>query len=144
MSLQHASDPNRRTQVRQAGPEHQVVTITTKSSAYRRKPCSDCPWRVDSVGKFPAEAFRHSARTAHDMSGHVFACHQSGVRRSATCAGFLLRGAQHSLAIRLRILRGDLDPSAISDGGVALHATYRAMAVANGVDPQDPSLQECR
>ena len=144
MSLQRASNPKRRTQVRQAGPEHQVVTITTKSRAYRREPCSDCPWRVDSVGKFPAEAFRHSARTAYDMSEHVFACHQSGLRRSAACAGFLLRGAQHNLAIRLRILRGDLDLSAVSDGGVALHQSYSAMAEANGVAPQDPSLQECR
>lgn len=141
LALEH---PSRRTQVRQAGPEHQVITITTRSKTYRRRPCSDCPWRIDAVGEFPAEAFRHSARTAYDMSEHVFACHQSGVRRSAICAGFLLRGAGHNLAVRLRIMAGSINPGAVSDAGTALHASYRAMAVANGVDPDDPVLEECR
>ncbi len=130
--------------VRRAGPDHQVVTVTSQSKGYRRKPCGDCPWRVDAVGTFPPEAFRHSARTAYDMSEHVFACHQSGFRRSAACAGFLLRGADHNLAVRLRIMAGQIDPAAVSDAGAVLHASYRAMAIANGVDPKDPSIEGCR
>lgn len=32
----------------------------------------------------------------------------------------------------------------VSDGGVELHPNYRAMAVANGVDPDDPLTPSLR
>ena len=130
-------------ETRAAGPDHEVVSVQSTNGGYRRKPCSDCPWRVDATGEFPAEAFRHSARTAHDMSEHVFSCHQSGVDRPATCAGFLLRGADHNMAVRLGYLSGRYAQD-VEDGGLVLHDSYVAMAVANGVDPEDPCLTACR
>lgn len=138
--------PSKRTivlETRPAGEDHQVVSVRSAKKSYRKQPCSDCPWRVDTVGEFPAEAFRHSARTAYDMSEHVFACHQSGSEKPSACAGFLLRGADHNLAIRLRQISGEYKGD-VSDGGVALHDSYVGMAVANGVDPDDPCLTPCR
>lgn len=124
------------------GEQHQVVSVKGGGAGHRRKPCSDCPWRVDAVGEFPAEAFRHSAHTAYDMADATFACHQSGAEKPALCAGFLLQGADHNLAVRLKRMHGEcLD---VTDGGHALHASYRAMAVANGVDDADPLLVQCR
>lgn len=131
------------TSVRAAGPDHQVVTVVGGRGTYRRQPCSDCPWRVDAVGQFPAEAFRHSAQTAYDMSQHTFACHQSGQKRPAVCAGFLLRGGAHNLAVRLGHLSGRFKGD-VSDGGIELHESYRAMAIANGVASEDPVLAPCR
>jgi len=131
------------TKVRPAGDNHQVVTVEGGRSGYRRKPCSDCPWRVDATGEFPAEAFKHSAGTAYDMATHTFACHQSGQKKPAICAGFLLRGADHNLMVRIGYARGRFDDD-LSDGGVELHENYRAMAIANGVDPDDPVLAPCR
>lgn len=135
--------PARVTRVRPAGQRHQVLTIEGGSRGYRKKPCKDCPWRKDATGVFPAEAFKHSARTAYDMSTHSFACHQTGKDRPTTCAGFLLRGAAHNLSVRLRILKGDVKYD-VDDGGHDLHEDYRAMAIANGVDENDPSLAPCR
>lgn len=130
--------------VRPAGPDHQVVTVTGGSATQRRAPCSTCPWRKDaSIGEFPAEAFRHSAVTAYDMSEHIFSCHQSGVKKTAVCAGFMLRGAAHNLTVRLGHMQGRLQGD-VSDGGVALYKNYRAMAEANGVAPDDPALGPCR
>jgi len=132
--------------VRPAGPDHQVITVETRSSEkklYRREPCTKCPWRKDAAGEFPAEAFRHSARTAYDMTEHTFACHDSGTKRPATCAGFLLRGADHNLSVRLARIAGDICDD-VSDGGHELFDNYRDMAVANGVDPDDPVLSPCR
>lgn len=130
---------------RQAGEEHQVLTVaSTKENAgdHCKRPCADCPWRKDAVGVFPAEAFRHSAATAYDMATHTFACHSAGKDQPRMCAGFLLRGAAHNLAVRLQLLRGiRLE---VSDGGHELHASYAEMAVANGVDPNDPILAPCR
>lgn len=131
------------TQVRPAGEQHQVVTVEGGRGGYRRKPCSDCPWRVDATGEFPPEAFRHSANTAYDMSRHSFACHQSGASKPATCAGFLLRGAEHNLSVRLQRMDGRIGQD-VTDGGHELHESYRAMAVANGVDPEDDALRLCR
>ena len=131
------------TRIRAAGDDHQVITVEGGRSSYRRRPCSNCPWRVDAVGEFPAEAFRHSAETAYDMAQPTFACHESGSRRPAMCAGFLLRGAGHNLTVRLRMIRGDSFGDIVDDGH-ELFESYRAMAIANGVDPDDPVLSPCR
>lgn len=125
--------------------EHnQVVSTSGGSGQYRRRPCGGCPWKVENSGSFPAGAFAHSAGTAADMSGRVFGCHESGVEYPVTCAGFLLRGADHNMAIRLRLASGAIDMSQVTDGGHELHAGYVTMAVANGLDHRDPVLARCR
>lgn len=129
--------------VRAAGDDHQVVTVKSSRRNYRKKPCKDCPWRKDAVGKFPPEAFKHSANTAYDMSQHTFGCHRSGKDRPATCAGFLLQGAENNLAVRLGIFNGTYNQDVSADG-IELHASYRDMAIANGVDKDDPALSLCR
>lgn len=130
-----------------ADVNHQVVSVKSSSCgrihSHRRKPCKDCPWRRDAVGEFPAEAFRISAHTAYDMAEETFACHSSGAEKPATCAGFLLRGADHNLSVRLAYMRGRLKND-VEDGGHELFDSYREMAIANGVDPDDPVLKPCR
>jgi hypothetical protein len=132
------------TDIRPAGPDHQVISLTGCKATYHRRPCGTCPWRKDAVGVFPAEAFRHSAATAYDMSNHTFNCHTSGVTRPTICAGFLLNGSTHNLSIRIRLLQGTLDLNAVHDGGHDLFASYRAMAIANGVSEDEPIIKPCR
>ena len=133
------------TATRLAGPDHAVRTMVGgRGDVYRREPCATCPWRVDAVGIFPAEAFKHSAGTAYDMASTTFACHESGTKAPATCAGFLLRGADHNLAVRVKLVRGVVNLREVSDGGHALFESYRAMSEANGVAPDDPVLGPCR
>lgn len=133
------------TNVRPAGPDHQVVTVEgQRSDLYRREPCPDCPWRCDAVGEFPAEAFKHSASTAYDMAPNTFACHSSGIEKPAVCAGFLLRNSENNLGVRMMQSRGELDLEQVHDGGHELFPNYRAMAIANGVDEDDPVLAACR
>lgn len=126
-----------------------VVTIMSRDGPDHHphclQPCPECPWRKDSaIGAFPAEAYRHSARTAYDMAQTTFGCHMAGKGKPLTCAGFLLRGADHNLLIRLAQIRGRLDLSKVSDGGAPLFESYAAMAIANGVRPDDPVLAPCR
>ena len=130
---------------RPADEEHQVVTLSGGDGrSYRRKPCPHCPWRTDQpTGRFPAEAYRHSAETAYDLSEHRFGCHMSGTKKPETCAGFLQRGATHNLGIRLDLIRGRLDLAEVSSD-VPLYSSYRAMAEANGVSADDPVLTKCR
>jgi hypothetical protein len=95
------------------------------------------------IGAFPAEAYHHSAPTAYDMAGETFACHMAGVPKTQTCAGFLLAQGVHSLGARLMMARGELDLRNVRRT-VPTYRTYREMAVANGVDPDDPVLRACR
>lgn len=132
------------TNIRKAGPFDQVVTVEGGTGGFRKSPCRGCPWVKANDGSFPAEAFVHSAPTSYDMAQNRFGCHESGTRKPATCAGFLLRGADHNLSIRLDIVRGRLDPSSISDGGREMHESYKAMAIANGVPADAPELKACR
>lgn len=129
--------------IRPADEDNQVVMVEGGDGAYRRKPCSKCPWRVDANGEFPAEAFRHSAETAYNMSMKTFGCHESGTAKPATCGGFLLRGAEHNLCVRLGYAFGTYKND-VSDDGLVLHASYREMAIANGVNPDDPVLTPCK
>lgn len=136
--------PSKVTNVRPAGRNHQVITVEGADAGYCRKPCPTCPWRKDAVGEFPASAFRHSANTADDMSSHTFACHIVGVDKLMICAGFLLNGSRHNMAVRLMLIKGELDVDQVSDGGVKLFSGYVQMAVANGVPRRDPALRNCR
>jgi hypothetical protein len=129
--------------IRPVDDDHRVVSVEG-DGGYRRQPCGGCPWRVDQTGEFPAEAFAVSAPTAYDMADRMFGCHESGADRPKTCAGFLLRGAIHNKAVRIAVAAGRLDMDTVTDGGHVLHADYRAMAVANGVVPDDPRIARCR
>lgn len=145
---------------RPAGADHAVTTVTGGDRHFRIRPCADCPWRRDAVGKFPPDAFRLSANTgAEHLSipsvcetelnerfntvSHTFGCHSSGVERPVTCAGYILRG-KDSLSWRIAMAHGKFDPTRVSAGGAKLFRSYYEMAVANGVPADDPALAACR
>lgn len=132
------------TNIRPAGPFDQVVTVQGGKGSYRKTPCRGCPWVKANDGTFPAEAFVHSAPTSYDMAKSRFGCHESGASKPATCAGFLLRGSDHNLAVRLDLLNGRINLDELSDGGRELHDNYSAMAIANGVPKDAPELGPCR
>lgn len=131
------------TRRRSADVNHDVVQLVG-DNGYQRRPCAQCPWRSDlPTGVFPAEAFRISAGTAYDASWDQFACHMAGSETPATCAGFVLRNSANNVGARISIMKGSLDPRKVSSP-YPLYDNYRAMAVANGVDPDDPVLAACR
>jgi Family of unknown function (DUF6283) len=55
------------------------------------------------------------------------------------CAGFIIKSSAHNLSIRLS--RQDFSHVR---SPYPLYKTYRDMAIANGVDQNDPSLRDCR
>lgn len=105
------------------------------------------------MGKFPAEAFKHSANTGADGTKilevgfeeamHTFGCHQSGPEKPATCAGYILRGSD-GIGWRLAVVTGKFDPKRVRQGALPLFDSYFDMAVANGVPAADPALDSCR
>jgi len=118
-----------------------VVTVHGGDGSYCKEPCAQCPWRVDQTGKFPAKAFLLSANTSYDVAMETFACHMAGTEKPKTCAGFLLTGAADNLRVRMRRAAGEMVDVRVA--GLKLHKSYKAMAVANGCDPDAPELQPC-
>jgi hypothetical protein len=94
-------------------------------------------------GKFGPDRYIALATTAYDISDRIFTCHKSSEDEPIVCAGFLERGADHNLSIRLSYIKGDLTFEDRS-GGCELREDYRAVAIANGVDPDHPALKPCR
>lgn len=130
---------------RQADENNVVTTVVGGAARACRTPCPECPWRVENAGSFPAEAFRISADTAYDMADRTFACHMAGAERPQNCAGALLStGAEHNMNVRLSLMRGSFAWEDVTAGDAVLYESYAAMAVANGVDPEDPALRPCR
>lgn len=128
--------------------KHAVNTLTDTGKGkmrFRAEVCAECPWRKDApIGAFPPDAYRHSATTAYDQALNTFACHMSvSENKVATCAGFLLANAVNNLGIRIAYFTGRFDPSKLRKT-VPLYASYRAMAIANGVSRNDPALRPCR
>lgn len=125
-----------------------VVTVESppgRDPRFQTEPCRRCPWRRDAPrGAFPAQVFRHSAATCYDLALRTFGCHASDRADPATCAGFLLSGAGNNLQVRLWLARGVPLWRVRLPDGVELYENYRAMAVANGVPPDDPALADCR
>lgn len=107
------------------------------------RPCAECPWRRDALGQFTPERFIALAHTAYDMSMVQFACHKSPEGGEFACAGFLERGADHNLAVRLCYISGAYERLDRS-GGVDLVDDYREMAIRMGIPACHPALRPCR
>jgi hypothetical protein len=62
--------------VRDGADGWSVVTVPSPDDAYQDKPRLRCPWLRDStVGAFPHEVFRHSARTIYNLATRELGCH---------------------------------------------------------------------
>lgn len=107
---------------------------------HAKVPCAECPWRKDvTPGKFPPERYIALAPTAYDLATMVFACHMSAEGGEFACAGYVLMSSAHNLSCRMaRMPFGDVRSP------YPLHATYRRMAIANGVPANHPALRQCR
>lgn len=112
---------------------------------YRKHCCKECPWQKTApVGHFGPDAYRRLAPTAYDMDRMIFTCHMSTEAVPAICAGFLLKGADHNLTVRLECSKGLVNRRLVKENGEPMFESYREMAEANGVDPNDPVLKPCR
>lgn len=89
-----------------------------------KRPCDECPWRVDAEpGRFAPERWTALASSSADergfgpdFTGVLFACHKTPDGLERACAGWLaVEGAQHP-RVRLDVLTGALPVCALSPG----------------------------
>lgn len=111
---------------------------------HQKRLCVECPWRRSApAGKFSADKYRELATTAEDMSQRVFTCHMTPEHKPNACAGWIQQQGGHNLTIRMALISGAIDLAEI-EPVPDLHANYREIAIANGVDDDDPALDKIR
>lgn len=97
-------------------------------------PCPGCPWRVaqtpDVIPGYDlelAEGLVETTRT--DLAAPQMACHHSRVGEEIVCRGWLVRHGWDSIAVRLRLMSGDLSPSDLEPGAdwPELHVDFAEM-----------------
>ncbi len=96
-----------------------------------RKPCPTCPFRVDqdarSIPGFRLELAEQLVETCSGQFGAtIFACHQSKFEAEVVCISWLARHGADSIAIRLKVIAGQIDPEALQPGDdwPKTHETY--------------------
>ena len=108
------------------------------------RPCAECPWRRDTdPGQFEScryDALRETSgmpgREAH-MRAPMFACHKSPEGAERACAGWLAVAGYEHLGVRILLITGRLDASALTPGDdwPELFSSYEEMAATQGAVP---------
>ncbi|WP_433330075.1 DUF6283 family protein [Spirillospora sp. CA-294931] len=133
------------------GPGWQAAAVSAMPR--RLYPCDECPVRADNIhnpcSKFPAERWDELRASIDDGNGGsaplgaiLFGCHkgQPGTGADLACAGWLAAFGDRSVAVRLAIAQGRLDPEALRPGTnwPPLHESWDEMAEAQLWLPGDP------
>jgi hypothetical protein len=108
--------------------------------AHPRKPCKDCPYRLDApLGKWHADEFHNVLAAERDVIGKVFACHKHlalPVEHRGMCAGWLLDQKNRrvpSIALRMQLARQPVAAQALDQvhSTVPMFETSEQMCAAN-------------
>lgn len=86
-------------------------------------PCPTCPWRRSStvggfdIPGFDIEMMRGLSNTVGDGDAirPIMACHGSACGAERACVGYVAMEGWTNIAVRLAVIRGDLDMNAIAE-----------------------------
>lgn len=115
------------------------------------QPCASCPWRLDKdardIPNFDLRLAEDLAATCPDARGmgpdytaKLFACHQSKVGREIPCAGWLAKVGMRHPRVRMRLMRGEISPEALTPGEdwPELHNSYsEVLAKLRATNPSE-------
>jgi hypothetical protein len=115
--------------------------VSTATGAGKiRRPCSNCPWRVDAPRDYwDPQHFVSIYRNCQDDSMHIMLCHKSGAlppetRKELPCQGWIRVMGFQAIGVRLLAMRNEISDEEINDrGGPKLFKTFDAMLRANKI-----------
>ena len=97
--------------------------MTSQTVPHRRRPCRDCPYRTDTVGR---KAYSNITDYAEGTIGQpgaeaplgapMFACHMSRTDPGELCAGWLAVAGYEHLTVRYAIITGALPATVLQPG----------------------------
>lgn len=106
-----------------------------------RRPCANCPWRVDAPREhWDPQHFRDIWSNCQGDGMNVMACHKSAAQPKGApilpCQGWARVLGRDAVGVRLALTNGSLIVEEVTDrGGPKLFRTFAAMLRANKVTP---------
>lgn len=105
-----------------------------------RRPCSDCPWRVDAPREhWDPQHFVDIWSSCQDDGTAVMLCHKATAlpepeRSGLVCQGWVRVMGGEAIGVRLALLRGTVTVDELNDtAGPKLFPSFAAMLKANGI-----------
>lgn len=111
-----------------------------------RRPCIECPWRVDvAPGQFPPERYEALRGTTGEpgreapLGAPLFACHKAPEGGEFVCAGWLAAVGLENLTARLLAVQGRLTGVGFHPGDdwPELHGSYAELLAVHGERPDE-------
>ena len=109
-------------------------------TAKLRRPCANCPWRVDAPrGHWNPQHFVEIWRRCQDDGLNVMLCHKSialpeANRGDVPCQGWVRVMGFAAIGVRLLAMQDKITTEEVEDkGGPALFKTFTAMMRANKI-----------
>lgn len=125
--------------------------MTAESSLKLRRPCNNCPWRIDAPREYwDPQHFVDIWKSCQDDGQNVMLCHKSNAlpqerRREVPCQGWIRVMGFNAIGVRLLVMRGEAELEEVEDKrGPELFATFAAMLRANKVPPPQRSRSTSR
>lgn len=117
------------------------VTTRAPKVGKVRRPCANCPWRVDAPREhWDPQHFRDIWSNCQGDSMNAMACHKSAALPKGSpvlpCQGWARVIGRAAIGVRLALMKGSLTAEEVADrGGPRLFRTFAAMMRANKVEP---------
>lgn len=112
----------------------------TAEATKLRRPCSNCPWRVDAPrGHWDPQHFVDIWRSCQDDGVNVMLCHKSvalpeAERGSVPCQGWVRVMGFAAIGVRLLAMQDKITTAEVEDrDGPELFKTFAAMMRANKI-----------
>jgi hypothetical protein len=109
-------------------------------AAKLRRPCSNCPWRVDAPREhWDPQHFVDIWRSCQDDGTHIMLCHKSfalpkSERSSVPCQGWIRAMGFNAIGVRVLAMQDKITIEEVEDKkGPRLFPTFTAMMRANKI-----------
>jgi hypothetical protein len=105
-----------------------------------RRPCSNCPWRVDAPRDYwDPQHFADIWRNCQDDGLHIMLCHKAGAlpkidQGKVPCQGWVRVMGFDAIGVRILAMNGKITVEEVEDkDGPKLFPTFTAMMRANKI-----------
>ncbi len=116
------------------------MTTDTAAITKLRRPCDNCPWRVDAPrGYWDPQHFIDIWRNCQDDGTNIMLCHKSNAlpkeeRGDVPCQGWIRVMGFSAIGVRLLHLQGKITVEEVEDrDSPALFGSFTAMMRANKI-----------
>ena len=114
--------------------------MTTVEAAKLRRPCTNCPWRIDAPrGYWDPQHFVDIWRNCKDDGMHIMLCHKATAlpdseRDKLPCQGWIRVMGFDAIGVRILVMREQVTMEEVEDtAGPELFPTFAKMMRANKI-----------